>query len=173
MKGWLVEVVRKTAAVDTSSPATIDISPGALGHNSLGANNGAGWPANPVTGKAYSPEVVPLADFARVIAEFWADGPKSETPPGHWNTIANAVADASGSTRRLFGRGVPLDPLAWDVHVYLALNGAEHNAAIAAWDINGARHGTANLARALDGGKGESWIPTARLRSGRPSSRAG
>ena len=121
--------------MDTANPAAIDISPGALGHNSLGANDGKGWPANPVTGQPYPPEVVPLADFARVLAEFWADGPKSETPPGHWNTIANAVADAPRIARRLFGRGPSLDPLAWDVHMYLALNGAEHDAAIAAWEI--------------------------------------
>lgn len=25
-----------------------------------------------------------------MLAEFWADGPQSETPPGHWNTIMNA-----------------------------------------------------------------------------------
>ena len=76
-----------------------------------------------------------LGDFARVLAEFWADGPKSETPPGHWNVIANMVADSPGFDRRLYGRGPSLDPLAWDVHVYLALNGAEHDAAIAAWDV--------------------------------------
>ena len=35
-------------------------------------------------------------DFFRVMAEFWADGPKSETPPGHWNTIANFVGDSPG-----------------------------------------------------------------------------
>jgi hypothetical protein len=135
MKGWLVEVIEKTAAVDPSDPATIDISPGAYGHNALGANDGKGWPKNPVTGLAYPPQVVPRADFARVMAEFWADGPKSETPPGHWNTLANAVSDSPAFDRRLFGKGEPLDPLAWDVHTYLALNGAEHDAAIAAWDI--------------------------------------
>ena len=69
------------------------------------------------------------------MAEFWADGPKSETPPGHWNTLANTVSDSPGFERRLFGKGPSLDPLAWDVHVYLALNGAEHDAAIAAWEI--------------------------------------
>ena len=88
-----------------------------------------------MTGQPYKPEVVLRADFARVMAEFWADGPKSETPPGHWNTIANMVADSPGFVRRLFGRGEPVDPLAWDVHVYLALNGAEHDAAISAWGI--------------------------------------
>jgi hypothetical protein len=135
MKDWIVEVIAKTASVDPSDPRTIDISPGAYGHNTLGANDGKGWDKNPVTGQPYLPQVVPLGDFARVMAEFWADGPKSETPPGHWNTIANGVADAPGFERRLFGKGLPLDPLAWDVHTYLALNGAEHDAAIAAWGV--------------------------------------
>jgi hypothetical protein len=135
MKAWIVEVVRKTAWLDASDPTTIDISPGAYGHNTLGTNDGHGWTKNPVTGQPYEPELVLRADFARVMAEFWADGPKSETPPGHWNTIANSVSDSPAFARRLFGKGEPLDPLAWDVRVYLALNGAEHDAAISAWDI--------------------------------------
>jgi hypothetical protein len=79
--------------------------------------------------------VVPLGDFGRVLAEFWADGPHSETPPGHWNVMANLVADAPGSPRRWRGQGPSLSPLEWDVKVYLALNGALHDAAIAAWEV--------------------------------------
>lgn len=135
MKDWVVEVIDKTAALDPANEATMDISPGAFGHNALGANDGKGWGKNPVTGAPYPPQVIRRGDFARVMAEFWADGPKSETPPGHWNVLANGVADAPGFERKLFGKGAPLDPLAWDVHVYLALNGAEHDAAIAAWGI--------------------------------------
>ncbi|MGA3120500.1 MAG: vanadium-dependent haloperoxidase [Polyangiaceae bacterium] len=160
MKSWIVEVIRKTAAVDPSDPTTIDISPAAYGHNSLGANDGKGWAKNPVTGEAYPPQVVRRADFARVMAEFWADGPNSETPPGHWNTIANTVSDTPGAERRLFGKGDPLDPLAWDVRLYLALNGAEHDAAIAAWDIK-RRFTTVrpiSLVRWM-GGKGQSSDP--------------
>jgi hypothetical protein len=160
MKDWLVEVIRKTAAHDPDEPTTIDISPGAFGHNSLGANDGKGWGKNPVTGQPYTPQVVRRGDFSRVMAEFWADGPKSETPPGHWNVLANTVADAPGLERRLFGKGEPLDPLAWDVHVYLALNGAEHDAAIAAWDIK-RRYATVrpiSLIRWM-GGKGQSSDP--------------
>ncbi len=160
MKGWLAEVIEKTASVDPSDPATVDISPGAYGHNSLGANDGKGWAKNPVTGQPYPPQVVPRGDFARVMAEFWADGPKSETPPGHWNTLANGVSDSPAFERRLFGKGNPLDPLAWDVRMYLALNGAEHDAAIAAWDI---KRRTATV-RAISlirwmGGKGQSSDP--------------
>jgi hypothetical protein len=160
MKRWLVEVIEKTASVDPSDPATIDISPGAYGHNTLGANDGKGWVKNPVTGQPYAPQVVPRGDFARVMAEFWADGPKSETPPGHWNTLANTVSDSPAFERRLFGKGNPLDPLAWDVRMYLALNGAEHDAAVAAWDI---KRRTATV-RAISlirwmGGKGQSSDP--------------
>jgi hypothetical protein len=160
MKDWIVEVIQKTASVDPADPATIDVSPAAYGHNSLGANDGKGWAKNPITGAPYAPQIVRRGDFARVMAEFWADGPKSETPPGHWNTLANAVSDAPAFKRQLFGKGAPLDPLAWDVHTYLALNGAEHDAAIAAWGI---KRQTATV-RPLSlvrwmGGKGQSSDP--------------
>ena len=32
------------------------------------------------------------------IALFWADGAGTETPPGHWNSIAQTIADAHGNT---------------------------------------------------------------------------
>lgn len=135
MKGWLVEVLQKHTKLDPSLPETIDISPGAYGNNPLGTNDGAGRPMNPITGQPYAPNVVKLGDFSRVLAEFWADGPKSETPPGHWNVLANSVADSPGFPRQWAGQGAALDPLEWDVRVYLAVNGAVHDAAITAWGI--------------------------------------
>ena len=39
-----------------------------------------------------------------MLAEFWADGPSSETPPGHWNTLANYVSDHP-LVERIGGRG--------------------------------------------------------------------
>ena len=68
-------------------------------------NDGLGHDVNPATGQPYAPHVVPRADFARVLAEYWADGPKSETPPGHWNVIANEVADTPGFEPRIGGAG--------------------------------------------------------------------
>lgn len=135
MKGWLVDLVRKQAALDPALPDAIDLSPGARGDNPVGTNDGHGHPVNPATGQPYAPNVVPLADYGRVLAEFWADGPRSETPPGHWNLIANQVADAPGFERRLGGQGAPVDRLEWDVKTYLALNGALHDAAITAWEV--------------------------------------
>lgn len=131
----VVDVIVKSSELDHEDGVMMDISPGAYGNNPLGTNDGTGHPENPVTGEPYESNLVPRGDFTRVLAEFWADGPKSETPPGHWNTLANDIADLPDAAHRLFGAGPPLDRLAWDVHVYLALNGALHDAAIAAWEL--------------------------------------
>jgi hypothetical protein len=133
LRAQAVEVIRRSSGL--GSGASVDLSPGALGNNSVGADDGTGHPLNPVTGQPYAPNVVTRSDFGRVLAEFWADGPKSETPPGHWNAIANQVADSPAFTRRLFGAGEPVGALEWDVKVYLALNGAVHDAAITAWEV--------------------------------------
>jgi len=130
-----VELIRKSAELDTEDGVMIDISPGAYGNNPLGTNDGTGHPLNPATGLPYEPQLVRRGDFTRLLAEFWADGPASETPPGHWNTVANHLSDEPDFERRLYGMGDELDPLAWDVHVYFALNGAVHDAAIAAWEL--------------------------------------
>ena len=72
-----------------------------------------GYEANPVTGEPYATQVVPRGDYTRVLAEFWADGPDSETPPGHWFVIANEVTDHPSLNRRYRGSGVELDKLEW------------------------------------------------------------
>ena len=130
-----VEIVRKSAQLDIDDGVTVDISPASFGHSALGTNDGHGYSTNPLTGEPYVAEPVKRGDFTRVLAEFWADGPKSETPPGHWNVIANNVAQHPLSQHKLFGEGPALDPLSWDVHIYVALNGALHDAAIAAWEL--------------------------------------
>ncbi|MFW2336239.1 vanadium-dependent haloperoxidase [Ilumatobacter sp.] len=157
-----VAVVRWSSQLDPSDGVDIDIGPGALGDNTLGTNDGDGHDENPATGRAYEPNHVLRADFLRSIAEYWADGPDSETPPGHWNVIANALHDAPGFERRMGGGGTVLDPLEWDVKTYFALNGALHDAAIAAWGLK--RHYDSvrpiSMVRHL-GGRGQSSDPSA------------
>ena len=136
-KDAAVEVIRFSSLLDPAGAQTIDISPGTLGDNPLGTNDGNGYEVNPATGLPYEANLVNQADFARALAEFWADGPNSETPPGHWNTVANAVSDAPGFEPRIGGGGPPVDRLEWDVKLYFALNGAVHDAAIAAWGAKG------------------------------------
>ena len=135
-KAAAVEVIAHSATLDPGDPATLDISPGAIGDNPLGTYDGDGHEVNPSTGEPYEPNVVALGDFSRVVAEFWADGPMSETPPGHWNTLANTVSDQV-EAHRIGGEGEVVDRLEWDVKLYLALNGATHDAAVAAWGAKG------------------------------------
>jgi PAP2 superfamily len=63
-----------------------------------------------------------LTDRQKMIAEYWADGPSSELPPGHWNLFAQAVS------RR------DRHDLNDDVKMFLALNNALMDAAIAVWE---------------------------------------
>jgi hypothetical protein len=129
--------VRLQSYMDPTIGIMIDVGPGAFGNNTLGTNDGTGHPINPVTGMPYEPNVVPLGDWSRCIAEFWADGPDSETPPGHWNTLSNYVSEQASLEKRLGGIGPVVDDLEWDVKLYLALNGAVYDAAVAAWGIKG------------------------------------
>ena len=128
----LIEVIRLQSGLDERLGEPIDISPAAFGNNSLGADDGSGHDGNPITGGAYTPSIVSSADYGRVVAEYWADGPRSETPPGHWNVLANEVSDALPAPLTS-AAGAELTRLEWDLRLYLALNGAMHDAAIAAW----------------------------------------
>jgi len=56
------------------------------------------------------------------IALFWADGAGTETPPGHWNSIAQSFADMEGNT------------LEQNARLFALLNIAMADAAICAWD---------------------------------------
>jgi len=130
-----VEVIRFTAWLDIDDGEMMDVSPASIGNSTLGTDDGTGYDANPVTQQPYAPIMVKRGDFGRILAEFWADGPDSETPPGHWNTLAHRLGDNPAFERKLFGQGESLDPLAWDVHLFFALNGAVHDAAISAWEL--------------------------------------
>jgi uncharacterized protein DUF6851 len=159
-KDEAIEVIRRSSQLDATDGVTTDIGPAALGGNTLGADDGHGHPVNPATGQPYAPRVVLRADYARALAEYWADGPKSETPPGHWNVIANEVSDAPGLELKIGGQGQPVDRLEWDVKLYLALNGAVHDAAIATWGVKGFYDSARPISMVrYMGGKGQSSDP--------------
>lgn len=63
-----------------------------------------------------------LTDRQKAIAEFWADGPRTWTPPGHWNQLAQGIAIRDDHA------------LSDSVKMYFALNAALLDAGIAAWD---------------------------------------
>ena len=63
-----------------------------------------------------------LTTEQKVIADFWSDGPGTESPPGHWNTIAQDVALREG-------HGIDED-----AKLFFALNAAQFDAGIATWE---------------------------------------
>jgi hypothetical protein len=63
-----------------------------------------------------------LDDRAKTIAQYWADGPSSATPPGHWNLFAQAVSQRDAHT---------LDD---DVKMFFVLGNALLDTSIAVWD---------------------------------------
>jgi hypothetical protein len=68
-----------------------------------------------------------LTDEQKMIAEYWADGPNSELPPGHWNLFAQYVShrDHHGAHTRGIGA---------DVKLFFALTNAVFDASICCWD---------------------------------------
>ncbi|MEU4700955.1 vanadium-dependent haloperoxidase [Nonomuraea dietziae] len=63
-----------------------------------------------------------LTDRRKAIAEYWADGPSSETPPGHWSLFAQRVSARDGHG---------LDE---DVKMFFALANSVMDAGIASWE---------------------------------------
>jgi hypothetical protein len=63
-----------------------------------------------------------LTDRQKVLAEYFADGPSSEFPPGHWALFAQFVSRRDGHT---------LDE---DVKMFFALGNAMLDASIACWE---------------------------------------
>ena len=134
LKAAVLENIRFSSWTDPAQSPLIDASPASLGNNSLGADDGSGYPVNPVTGQIYAANMVNRADWVRVVAQSWSDGPQSETPPGHWNVLANeVVADNPSLVRKIGGLNPIVNALEWDVKVYLTLNGGMHDAAIGSW----------------------------------------
>lgn len=144
-----------SAHLDPNDPTEIDISPASLGNVDYnfypgffeeykefydfreGGDVGKGHAINPHTNLPYVPQMVKRSDYARVLAEFWADGPNSETPPGHWFTILNYVSDHPQLNKKFGGADGEINDLEWDVKAYFTLGGAMHDAAISAWGIKG------------------------------------
>ncbi|MBO6739198.1 MAG: vanadium-dependent haloperoxidase [Phycisphaerales bacterium] len=144
-------VVTWSSHLDPATGTMVDISPATFGNAPIpsiseetdfydklnGGDWGEGYDVNPSTGLPYEPQMVPLGDYARVLAEFWADGPDSETPPGHWFSVLHYVTDHPEHNGQFMGQGPVLDPLEYDVKSYLALGGGMHDSAISAWSVKG------------------------------------
>lgn len=139
--------------LDPADSVRWDISPGALGNIDTfpqtieayrdyydfeeGGDPSNGHDLNPYTGEPYEPQYVLRADYGRVLAEFWADGPDSETPPGHWFTLLNYVNDHPAFEQKFKGQNERVNDLEWDVKAYFIMGGTMHDVAVSAWGIKG------------------------------------
>ena len=68
-----------------------------------------------------------LSDTSKVIAEYWADGPGSATPPGHWDLFSQFVAARFISLKNKHDINA-------DIKLFFALTNAIFDASIACWD---------------------------------------
>lgn len=153
---WTFELVTAWSShMDPSDTTVWDISPNSIGNIPIesypdsfaeypsfydfenGGDISLGYDLNPATGLPYPPQLKKRGDYARVLAEFWADGPDSETPPGHWFTLLNVVMDYPEFNFKYKGQGDELDHLEFQVKAYLTLGGAMHDVAIASWGVKG------------------------------------
>ena len=120
----------------------------------------------------YQDDVSDMIQFSRslntrrkLIVEYWADGPSSELPPGHWGVFAQFVSQRDDHT------------LDQDAKMFFAMHNASFDAGIVAWHIkrkyNGVRPITAvrfskrgqtitawgGPGRPIESIPGEKWSP--------------
>lgn len=145
-------VTHWSSHLDPTDGVLWDISPASIGnvtsfpssfeeyqnfYKAEGGDWGGGYAINPKTNAPYDPQLVPRGDYARVLAEFWADGPDSETPPGHWFTLLNYVMDHPQFEQTYKGETQVDDPFEYQVKAYFTLAAAMHDVAITAWALKG------------------------------------
>jgi hypothetical protein len=124
---------------------------------------GGGWSAEDIEEEAK--EAANLDDPSKIKAEYWADGPRSEFPPGHWAVFAQAAS-------RKFNHS--LDD---DAKLFFILGNALMDASVAAWawkykydyvrPITGIREhyrgqtiqGWLGPYKGFGPVRGESWVP--------------
>jgi hypothetical protein len=83
-------------------------------------DNPARYKANVDLMVKYSQELTPER---KLIVEYWADGPASEFPPGHWGLFAQFVSERDSNS------------IGKDAKMFFAMHNASFDAGIAAWHL--------------------------------------
>jgi Domain of unknown function (DUF6851)/VCPO second helical-bundle domain len=104
---------------------TFAVSPGSLRSSTGPAKYGS--PEYLAQAQALIDLSAALTDEQKMIAEYWADGPRSELPPGHWNLFAQLVSRRDHHGNQEHG-------LERDVKLFFALTNAVSDAGCCAWD---------------------------------------
>ena len=104
---------------------TFALSPGSLRSSTGPARYGS--PGYVAQAQALLDISAGLTDEQKMIAEYWADGPHSELPPGHWNLFAQFVSGRDHHGDHAHG-------VEQDVKLFFALTNAVSDAGCCAWD---------------------------------------
>ena len=106
--------------IKTFGPEAADRLPAAV--RAAGTERGRhAHPGRPPTSTTSWRDTSNLSDTQKVMAEYWADGPNSEFPPGHMALFAQAFSRMKGDTADQ------------DVKLFFALGNALMDASIFAW----------------------------------------
>ena len=132
-KAGVLDVIRYSSRLDPADGATIDASPGAMGANPLGTYDGQGSCGEPGDRRA-------VRARGRAAGGTTSGSRRSSGPtvrgrrPRRGTGTCSPTRSPTGSTPTCASATrARVDRLEWDVTLYLALNGATHDAAVAAW----------------------------------------
>ena len=103
-----------------TSADQFDNLPGIKDVPSIQRDNPAKYKNNVDLVLKYSRELTPER---KLIVEYWADGPESEFPPGHWGLFAQHVSDRDNNS------------IGKDAKMFFAMHNASFDAGIAAWHL--------------------------------------
>ena len=99
----------------------------------------------------YQSDVNDMIQFSRsldtqrkLIVEYWADGPKSELPPGHWGIFAQFVSQRDNHT------------IDQDAKMFFAMHNASFDAGIVAWHIKRKYNGVRPITAVRSAKQGQS-----------------
>jgi hypothetical protein len=145
-----------------TSADQFDNLPGLKPLPSIQRDNPARYRANVDLILKYSRELTPER---KLIVEYWADGPESEFPPGHWGLFAQFVSERDNNS------------IGKDAKMFFAMHNASFDAGIVAWHLkrkfDGVRPITAvrffkqgqsivawgGPGRPVEAIQGEKWMP--------------
>ncbi len=145
-----------------TSADQLDDLPGLKALPSIQRDNPARYRINVDLILKYSRELTPER---KLIVEYWADGPASEFPPGHWGLFAQFVSARDNNS------------IGKDAKMFFAMHNASFDAGIAAWHLkrkfDGVRPITAvrffkqgqsivawgGPGRPVEAIQGEKWMP--------------
>ncbi|MEI6545791.1 MAG: vanadium-dependent haloperoxidase [Burkholderiales bacterium] len=103
-----------------TSADQLDDLPGLKALPSIQRDNPARYRANVDLILKYSRELTPER---KLIVEYWADGPASEFPPGHWGLFAQFVSERDNNS------------IGKDAKMFFAMHNASFDAGIVAWHL--------------------------------------